>query len=135
MEAMNIHQNPSRIFVQPDGCLPVSPVEVCQVLDDLARDDEAHDGGHERSRARDIAPVGAFSGHAGRADAVVPAADGRVLHGADRLFLRIDDLEMRNALLPAELPHDARKGGTPTFQKYPPPGTPWGLLYCPRPWS
>ena len=109
MEAMNIHQNPSRIFVQPDGCLPVSPVEVRQVLDDLARDDEAHDGGHERSRARDVAPVGAFSGRAGRADAVVPAADGRVLDRADRLFLRIDDLEMRNALLPAELPHDARK--------------------------
>ena len=32
--------------MQPDGHLPVSPVEVRQVLDDLARDDEAHDGGH-----------------------------------------------------------------------------------------
>ena len=106
---MNIHQNPCRIFVQPDGHLPVSPVEVRQVLDDLARDDEAHDGGHKRSRARDVAPVGAFSGRAGRADAVVPAADGRVLDGADRLFLRIDDLEMRNAPFLAKLPHHARK--------------------------
>ena len=84
--------------------LPVSPVEVRQILDDLARDDQPHNGGHKRGRARDIAPVGTFSGRAGRADAVVAAADGRVLDGADRLFLRIDDLEMRNALFPAELP-------------------------------
>ena len=63
-----------------------------------------------------VAPVGTFSGRAGRADAVVAATDGRVLDGADRLFLRIDDLEMRNALFPAELPHHARKGAHRRFK-------------------
>ena len=102
--------------MHPDGDLPVSPVEVRQILDDLARDDQPHNGGHKRGRARDIVPVGTFSGRAGRADAVVAATDGRVLDGADRLFLRIDDLEMRNALFPAELPHHARKGAHRRFK-------------------
>ena len=102
--------------MHPDGDLPVSPVEVRQILDDLARDDQPHDRGHKRGRARDIAPVGTFSGRAGRADAVVAATDGRVLDGADRLFLRIDDLEVRNALFPAELPHHARKGAHRRFK-------------------
>ena len=63
-------------------------------LHDFARDDQSHHRRDERSRAGDVAAVGSFAGRAGRADAMVPAADGRVLHGAERLFLRVDDLEL-----------------------------------------
>ena len=65
-----------------------------EILYDLACDDQSHHRRDERSRAGDVAAVGTFAGRAGRADAMVPAADGRVLHRAERLFLRVDDLEL-----------------------------------------
>ena len=65
-----------------------------EILYDLARDDQADNGWDEGGRARNVAAVGTFAGRAGRADAMVPAADGRVLHRAERLFLRVDDLEL-----------------------------------------
>ena len=84
-------------------------VEVRQVLDHLACGNEPNDGGDKRGRAGNIPAVGAFSGGARRADAVIAAADGSVFHGADGQFARVDDLQMLHAVFPAEPAHDARE--------------------------
>ena len=85
--------------MQPDGHLPVSPVEVRQVLDHLACGNEPNDGGDKRGRAGNIPAVGAVAFGAGRTDTVRPAADGHVLNRAKRLLLGVDDLQFPDAPL------------------------------------
>lgn len=48
---------------------------------------------------------GAFA-CAGRTDAMIPAADERIVQGARRLFRRINDLQVFDATPPAFLAHD-----------------------------
>ena len=93
------------------------PVEVRQALDHLACGNEPNDGGDKRGRAGNIPAVGAFSGDARRADAVIAAADGSVFHGADGQFARVDDLQMLHAVFPAEPAHDARERADGGFIK------------------
>ena len=89
--------------------LAVTSVEFCKIAHDLACNDETDHRGDKGGRAGDVAPLGAFACRARRADAVVAAADGRILQRADGLFLRVDDLEVLDAALAALRAHHARE--------------------------
>ena len=76
-----------------------------QIFYDLARNDQADDGRHERGGAGDISALGAFPGGPGRADAMLTAADGHILQRPDRRLFRIDDFQRAYAALSAFPPH------------------------------
>ena len=70
-----------------------------QVVDDLACDDKPGHGGDVGGAARHLAALGALAGGARRADAVLAAADGHIVHGGDGLLLGVDHFQVLDARL------------------------------------
>ena len=82
-------------------CLTFKGHKSHQILDDLAADDEAGDGGHKGVGTGDRAADGALALGARRADAVILAADGIILDGGHGGLLGIDDLQVLDLPLAA----------------------------------